>query len=237
MIEDSRFWIFCIILFLSAYLSSEILGRLFKRHGRLRFLYIAGALASSVGLWLSASRPLPFLPDVLHLSNGIAIGLGVLIGVHPFFLALPLIAPIFLTFMLNYPLQSFLPEKEPDLGVLSFLPSEGDRLSMVWDDGEKESLINLNGDQAALIVMSCESRPAFFFLKDMHLVLGVATEPLLSGEFTGVEEGKSHIFQSHPEWADRYYDIHYPAPRFVDPDYFGAWSYKIQNGGLKLERR
>lgn len=237
MIEDPRFWIFIIVLLLSAYLSSEAIGYFRKRREPRRLLFLAGSLLASAGLWWSGAG-LPSLgSDVFHLSNGAALVLGILIGVFPVLVIVPIALPFLLSFIVEQPLKPLVCGNEWELGALSFLPSEGEELTMIWTDDEAETLVRLTGEKAALYIMSCRARPAFFFMRDRYIVLGVGTEAVSPVDLKGYDETKYHSLNDIPGKIGRYFEVHYPALRFAEPGYFDGLSYSVSDGEIRIRRQ
>jgi hypothetical protein len=237
MIEDSGFWIFFTILFLSAYLTSEAAGRYRRSQEPKRLLFAAGALLASVGLWWSGGDLPSSVSDVIHLSNGAALLLGMGIGFIPPLVLIPFLMPLILSLFMEQPLKPLVPDDETELGTLKFLPSEGDDMTMVWEDDKAETLVKLRGDKAALYIMSCRTRPAFFFLRDRYIVLGIGTEALLPGYLNEYDEMTFYGLIDIPGDMGVFYDVHYPAPRFVEPGYFDGWSYSVRNGEIRIRRK
>ncbi len=237
MIEDSLFWIFFLILFVSAYATAELAGRIRRRRNPLRLLYAVTALAVSVGLWLSSPSISGFGTAVFHISNGVALILGALIALFPPLLFIPLLLPIVLSLLFHQPLKPLFPEKEPVLGTLEFLPSENSQLKLIWDNGEEETLILLQGEKAALLVMSCKARPAFFFLKDRYIVLGVGSLPVSPGEISDSDSTSFLALDKRPDEAERFYHVHYPAQRFMIPGFFEAWHFSVRDGEIAVQRK
>jgi len=193
------------------------------------------ALIFSIGIGFNLKGSLQ-ISDVMNPLMVAVILLGILAGITPFFLPLVLLAPFIFSLKVHIPLKSLVSENQTLLGTLHFFPSNEGSLTIDWTDAEnREHVLFMEGESAAVVIQRNTIPTYLFFLESQTIPLGILSRQVSISELPEEDTSWFKSFHSETGSDSPLYSISFPALKYYTPGFFNRIMIYVRHGDLIQE--